>query len=242
MWKRAEQFSSGLQFFSLLNLTPASIYLFFFFFSRPLIFYKFMPFYYLIAIFVHRTPGWFRNLSFDTEEEGLEEVLLRYGELNYIKIVLHQDTEHSKGQSAVLEWNTLLSVVWGNRVAHFGFVILPGCAFAQFKTKEAADKCIAAAQDEAEVICNFIRIKFWIINYKHSLYLPVLWHGIVCCPVLCNVVTLAYLMQNGGIRIDGRKLLVVAAVSREDAAKLKVDKVKVETGTRNLYLAREGCE
>uniref|UniRef100_A0A3Q1G398 RNA-binding protein 28 n=1 Tax=Acanthochromis polyacanthus TaxID=80966 RepID=A0A3Q1G398_9TELE len=107
-----------------------------------------------------------RNLSFDTEEEGLEEILLRYGELNYIKIVLHPDTDHSKG-----------------------------CAFAQFKTKEAADKCIAAAQDEAE---------------------------------------------NGGVRVDGRKLLIVAAVSREDATKLKVNKTKVETGTRNLYLAREG--
>ncbi|XP_023259661.1 RNA-binding protein 28 isoform X1 [Seriola lalandi dorsalis] len=107
-----------------------------------------------------------RNLSFDTEEEGLEEVLLKYGELNYIKIVLHPDTEHSKG-----------------------------CAFAQFKTKEAADKCMAAAQDEAE---------------------------------------------NGGIRVDGRKLFIVAAVTREDAAKLKVNKAKVETGTRNLYLAREG--
>ncbi|XP_026167874.1 RNA-binding protein 28 isoform X2 [Mastacembelus armatus] len=107
-----------------------------------------------------------RNLSFDTEEEGLEEVLLQYGELNYVKIVLHPDTEHSKG-----------------------------CAFAQFKTIEAADRCIAAAQDKAE---------------------------------------------NGGIRVDGRKLLIVAAVSREDAAKLKVNKVKVETGTRNLYLAREG--
>uniref|UniRef100_A0A8C9XW42 RNA-binding protein 28 n=1 Tax=Sander lucioperca TaxID=283035 RepID=A0A8C9XW42_SANLU len=107
-----------------------------------------------------------RNLSFDTEEDGLEEVLLKYGELNYIKVVLHTDTGHSKG-----------------------------CAFAQFKTKVAADKCIAAAQDEAE---------------------------------------------NGGIRVDGRKLLIVSAVSREDASKLKVNKVKVETGTRNLYLAREG--
>uniref|UniRef100_A0A673AKN4 RNA-binding protein 28 n=1 Tax=Sphaeramia orbicularis TaxID=375764 RepID=A0A673AKN4_9TELE len=107
-----------------------------------------------------------RNLSFDTEEEGLEEVLLQYGEMNYIKIVLHPDTEHSKG-----------------------------CAFVQFKTKEAAERCIAAAQDEAE---------------------------------------------NGGIRVDGRKLLIVAAVTREDATKLKTNKVKVETGTRNLYLAREG--
>ncbi|XP_041853890.1 LOW QUALITY PROTEIN: RNA-binding protein 28 [Melanotaenia boesemani] len=107
-----------------------------------------------------------RNLSFDTDEEGLEEVLLQYGELNYIKIVLHPDTEHSKG-----------------------------CAFAQFKTKEAADKCMAAAQNEAE---------------------------------------------NGGIRVDGRKLFIVAAVSREDAVKMKDNKTKVETGIRNLYLAREG--
>lgn len=49
-------------------------------------------------------------------------------------------------------------------------------------------------------------------------------------------------MQSGGIRVDGRKLFVVAAVTREDAAKLKEDKTKVESGTRNLYLAREGCE
>ncbi|XP_072241798.1 RNA-binding protein 28 [Leuresthes tenuis] len=107
-----------------------------------------------------------RNLSFDTDEEGLEEVLLQYGELNYVKVVLHPDTEHSKG-----------------------------CAFAQFKTKEAADKCMTAAQDETE---------------------------------------------NGGIRMDGRKLFIVAAVSREDAVKLKDNKKKVETGSRNLYLAREG--
>lgn len=49
-------------------------------------------------------------------------------------------------------------------------------------------------------------------------------------------------MQSGGIRVDGRKLFIVTAVSKEDAVKLKVNKVKVETGTRNLYLAREGCE
>uniref|UniRef100_A0A8C5GXU2 RRM domain-containing protein n=1 Tax=Gouania willdenowi TaxID=441366 RepID=A0A8C5GXU2_GOUWI len=107
-----------------------------------------------------------RNLSFDTDEDGLEEVLLQYGELNYVKVVLHPDTEHSKG-----------------------------CAFAQFRTKEAADKFLAAANDEAE---------------------------------------------NGGVRVDGRKLFVVAAVSKEDAVKLKVDKKKIETGSRNLYLAREG--
>ena len=42
--------------------------------------------------------------------------------------------------------------------------------------------------------------------------------------------------------MDGRKLFIVAAVSREDAVKLKDNKKKVETGSRNLYLAREGCE
>ncbi|CAL8296789.1 unnamed protein product [Boreogadus saida] len=107
-----------------------------------------------------------RNLSFDTEEEAVEQALLRFGELNYIKIVLHPDTDHSKG-----------------------------CAFAQFKRKESAEKCIAMTQDDAE---------------------------------------------NGGVRVDGRRLIVAAAVSRESAAQLKDKKVKVETGARNLYLAREG--
>ncbi|XP_011605241.2 RNA-binding protein 28 isoform X1 [Takifugu rubripes] len=107
-----------------------------------------------------------RNLSFDTEEEDLEKVLLQFGELKYVKIVMQPETEHSKG-----------------------------CAFAQFRSKESADQCIAAAQDESEC---------------------------------------------GGIRVDGRKLFIVTAVSKEDAVKMKVNKVKVETGTRNLYLAREG--
>lgn len=42
--------------------------------------------------------------------------------------------------------------------------------------------------------------------------------------------------------MDGRNLNVVAAVSREDAVKLKDKNVKVQTGSRNLYLAREGCK
>ncbi|XP_041110535.1 RNA-binding protein 28 [Polyodon spathula] len=107
-----------------------------------------------------------RNLSFDTEEDGLEEVLLKFGELKYVRIVLHPDTEHSKG-----------------------------CAFAQFKTKEAAEKCVAEAQDES---------------------------------------------KNGGLKVDGRTLNIVLAVSRADAMKLKDKKVLKPTGTRNLYLAREG--
>lgn len=50
-----------------------------------------------------------RNLSFDTEEEELEKVLLQFGELNYVKIVIQPETEHSKGQSVTPELNTLLS-------------------------------------------------------------------------------------------------------------------------------------
>ncbi|XP_042563326.1 RNA-binding protein 28 isoform X2 [Clupea harengus] len=107
-----------------------------------------------------------RNLSFDTEEDGLEKALLTFGELNYVRVVIHPDTESSKG-----------------------------VAFAQFKSKEAADKCIAAAEESS---------------------------------------------ASGGLRVDGRRLIVVAAVSREDAVKLKDKKVKVEMGSRNLYLAREG--
>ncbi|KTG43980.1 hypothetical protein cypCar_00010702 [Cyprinus carpio] len=108
-----------------------------------------------------------KNLAFDTDEEGLEEVLLQFGELNYVRVVMNADTGCSKG-----------------------------CAFAQFKSKEAAEKCIAAAaQDEKEL---------------------------------------------GGIRVDGRRLNILPAVNREDAAKFKDKKVKTHTGSRNLYLAREG--
>ncbi|XP_066541052.1 RNA-binding protein 28 [Hoplias malabaricus] len=107
-----------------------------------------------------------RNLSFDSEEEGIEEVLLQFGELNYVRVVLHPETGHSKG-----------------------------CAFAQFKFKEGAEKCLAAAQNDSEA---------------------------------------------GGVRVDGRKLNIVLAVTREDAAKLATKKVKTHKGSRNLYLAREG--
>ncbi|XP_069485659.1 RNA-binding protein 28 [Ambystoma mexicanum] len=107
-----------------------------------------------------------RNLSFDTEEDTLGELLERFGHLKYVRIVLHPDTEHSKG-----------------------------CAFAQFMDKESAEKCMEAARDES---------------------------------------------QSGGLKLDGRKLMVDLAVSREEAKKLQDKKVKKATGTRNLYLAREG--
>ncbi|XP_077591011.1 RNA-binding protein 28 [Stigmatopora nigra] len=107
-----------------------------------------------------------RNLSFDTEVEDLEKVLVGFGEVKYTRIVLN----HSTGQSK-------------------------GCAFAQFTSKEAADACLAAAKNETEA---------------------------------------------GGVRINGRKLVIVAALSRNDVDKIKDTKVKVQSGTRNLYLAREG--
>ncbi|XP_011794931.1 PREDICTED: RNA-binding protein 28 isoform X2 [Colobus angolensis palliatus] len=107
-----------------------------------------------------------RNLSFDSEEEELGELLQQFGELKYVRIVLHPDTEHSKG-----------------------------CAFAQFMTQEAAQKCLLAASPENET---------------------------------------------GGLKLDGRQLKVDLAVTRDEAAKLQTKKVKKPTGTRNLYLAREG--
>ncbi|NXK15182.1 RBM28 protein, partial [Herpetotheres cachinnans] len=107
-----------------------------------------------------------RNLSFDTEEEALGEMLQQFGDLKYVRVVLHPDTEHSKG-----------------------------CAFAQFLTQEAAQKCLQAAQEESE---------------------------------------------GGGLRLDGRLLRIDLAVSREEAQKLRGQKAKKPTGTRNLYLAREG--
>uniref|UniRef100_F6PLL6 RNA-binding protein 28 n=2 Tax=Ornithorhynchus anatinus TaxID=9258 RepID=F6PLL6_ORNAN len=107
-----------------------------------------------------------RNLSFDSEEEDLGELLEQFGELKYVRVVLHHDTEHSKG-----------------------------CAFAQFLTQEATQKCLEAAREDA---------------------------------------------TDGGLKLDGRRLKVDLAVSRDDAEKLRSKKVKKPTGTRNLYLAREG--
>lgn len=92
--------------------------------------------------------------------------MLQFGELSYVRVVMNPDTGVSKG-----------------------------CAFAQFKSKEAAEKCIAAALDEKEF---------------------------------------------SGIKLDGRRLNILMAINRDDAAKFKDKKVKTHTGSRNLYLAREG--
>ncbi|XP_063164427.1 RNA-binding protein 28 [Candoia aspera] len=107
-----------------------------------------------------------RNLSFDAEEEELRELLEQFGDLEYVRIVLHPDTEHSKG-----------------------------CAFAQFATQGAAQKCLQMAQDESE---------------------------------------------GRGLHLGGRLLRVDLAVSREEARQLQSTKAQKPSGTRNLYLAREG--
>ncbi|KAM4782227.1 LOW QUALITY PROTEIN: RNA-binding protein 28 [Cyanocitta cristata] len=62
-----------------------------------------------------------RNLSFDTEEEELEETLQRFGGVCYVRLVLHPHTGTPKGS-----------------------------AFAQFETPEGAQKCIEAAQEGPE--------------------------------------------------------------------------------------------
>ncbi|XP_077965753.1 RNA-binding protein 28-like [Styela clava] len=59
------------------------------------------------------------NLSYDTTEESLTEVLNEYGELIYTKIVLNYETGMSKG-----------------------------CGFAQYKKLEDADKCVEALGGE----------------------------------------------------------------------------------------------
>ncbi|XP_013421766.1 RNA-binding protein 28 isoform X2 [Lingula anatina] len=62
-----------------------------------------------------------RNLSYDSLEEDVEEAFSEFGEINYVKIVLNPDTEHSKG-----------------------------LAFVQFKDQEAAETCLQKANDEKE--------------------------------------------------------------------------------------------
>jgi len=54
-----------------------------------------------------------RNMSYNTDDEGLMEEFEKFGEIDYCKIVMDRETGHSKG-----------------------------CAFLKFKEKDAADKCI----------------------------------------------------------------------------------------------------
>ena len=118
-----------------------------------------------------RLPGSGRNLSFDTEEEALEKALLRFGELNYIKIVLHPDTDHSKGTVRNGPIKPTPFFVLGNPFTGASVCLLssPGCAFAKFKHKESAEKCIEMTQDDAEVSCCVILINSFIHKCIFSL-------------------------------------------------------------------------
>ncbi|XP_052808142.1 RNA-binding protein 28-like isoform X3 [Mya arenaria] len=64
-----------------------------------------------------RCTVFIRNLSFDTTEDGLHKFFSQFGALQYAKVVINQNTEHSKGM---------------------GFV--------RFKEQDSADKCLAEGE------------------------------------------------------------------------------------------------
>ncbi|OWF46848.1 RNA-binding protein 28-like [Mizuhopecten yessoensis] len=107
-----------------------------------------------------------RNVTFETVEETLVEELEEFGPINYCRLVMDPHTEHSRGM-----------------------------AFVQFKTVEAAKKCMEKANDES---------------------------------------------RDGGITVEGRKLFIALAVSRDKAKEFKQAEKKKEEDKRNLHLAREG--
>ena len=77
----------------------------------------------------------YRNLSFDTDEDDLYDMFSEFGDISYCKIVINQQTQLSKGT---------------------GFI--------QFKSNEAAQSCITAA--------NRIDGKVSIMKYQGVIYLP----------------------------------------------------------------------
>lgn len=75
-----------------------------------------------------------RNLSFDSEEEDLGEVLQQFGDLKYVRIVLHPDTEHSKGIYPQL---TKPNIRKEHKLGHSGCYIVCLVSFlASIKTQE----------------------------------------------------------------------------------------------------------
>jgi len=52
----------------------------------------------------------FRNLSFDTTEDGLVEHFEKYGTLKYAKVVINPNTEHSKGEVCLFKGHMS---IWG---------------------------------------------------------------------------------------------------------------------------------
>lgn len=105
-----------------------------------------------------------RNISFDTEQEDLQEFFSEYGEVEYCLVCVDKETGHSKGS-----------------------------AFVKFKSKEDADKCLEASKDADQ-------------------------------PFM----------------VDGRKLFVAPAISKDEAAKQAAQEKTKDRDKRNLYLAKEG--
>ena len=68
-----------------------------------------------------------RNLSFDTDEDDLHDMFSEFGDINYCKIVVNQQTGLSKGT---------------------GFI--------QFKSNETAQSCITAANRADGKVSNII--------------------------------------------------------------------------------------
>ncbi|CAG9335070.1 unnamed protein product [Blepharisma stoltei] len=103
-----------------------------------------------------------QNLSFDTEEESLQEFFSQFGKLKSANLVLDKDTGESKGT-----------------------------AFVTYKSQEDAEKALAKSKEEE------------------------------------------------GLVLDDRKLNIMIAVSREEAAKIKSAK-PAKVDKRNLALSKEG--
>lgn len=60
---------------------------------------------YMISLLERRLIDWsfkvcifdYRNLSYETEEDTLSDVMSEFGHVNYCRIVVDPKTEHSKG-------------------------------------------------------------------------------------------------------------------------------------------------
>ncbi|KAL1434049.1 hypothetical protein MTO96_012043 [Rhipicephalus appendiculatus] len=104
-----------------------------------------------------------RNLSFDSQQEGLETLMKQFGPCRYCLVCTDMDTGRSRGT-----------------------------AFVRFAQDSSVDECLEAAA------------------------------------------------SSPGIMLDGRRLDVVRALSRDELEEKQKEKKKQKKDRRNLYLAREG--
>lgn len=100
---------------------------------------------------------YYRNLSFDTDEDTLTEELSQFGGINYCKVVVDRNTERSKGNHWTWYHLQLLHCVV--LFCHHCYCIVvsklnvcPGMAFVQFASKQDADQCLAASDAEVSIL------------------------------------------------------------------------------------------